>query len=251
MSTTETITVPVSTATAGPALPIDVIEWAGLVLAPPTNFGTAPTGLVIGGNVSLFAGYSALVVDGSGNLRVTDASVEASLATLVTLLPATAAIRDATPNPIVSEIETFGMLFNGTTWDRARGNIDAVTGDTGTHIVTFNGATQTNYNARGAIITIVLGTVSGTLPTLIAQLQWSPDGGATWITFGAAMTNLISTGQTGSFFVYPTLITSALLGSSQSALIDAALPRTWRVQYTIAGTTPSFAITAVDVNYIL
>jgi len=77
LSTTETITVPTG-ANAGPAVPVvftgianvNVVEWAGLVLAPPTNFGTAPTGLVIGGNVSIFAGYSALVVDGSGNLKV-------------------------------------------------------------------------------------------------------------------------------------------------------------------------------------
>ena len=95
MSTTETITVPVSTATAGPAIPVvftgianvNVVEWAGLVLAPPTNFGTAPTGLVIGGNVSLFAGYSALVVDASGNLKVDVAagSVTAILSGSVTV----------------------------------------------------------------------------------------------------------------------------------------------------------------------
>jgi hypothetical protein len=77
LSTTETITVPIG-ANAGPAVPVvfsgiadvNVVEWAGLTLAPPTNFGTAPSGLVIGGNVSLFAGYTALVVDGSGNLKV-------------------------------------------------------------------------------------------------------------------------------------------------------------------------------------
>ena len=77
MSTTETITVPTA-ASSGPAVPVvfsgianvNVVEWAGLTLAPPTNFGTAPSGLVIGGNVSLFAGYTALVTDASGNLKV-------------------------------------------------------------------------------------------------------------------------------------------------------------------------------------
>jgi hypothetical protein len=77
LSTTETITVPTG-ANAGPAVPVvftgianvNVVEWAGLTLAPPTNFGTAPSGLVIGGNVSLFAGYTALVTDASGNLKV-------------------------------------------------------------------------------------------------------------------------------------------------------------------------------------
>jgi hypothetical protein len=36
----------------------------------PTNWGTAPSGLVIGGNVELFAGNSALVCDGSSRLLV-------------------------------------------------------------------------------------------------------------------------------------------------------------------------------------
>ena len=49
---------------------VNVAKWDGTALAAPTNFGTAPSGTVIGGNVSLFAGGSALVVDGSGNLFV-------------------------------------------------------------------------------------------------------------------------------------------------------------------------------------
>ena len=52
-------------------LPTNVTKWDSTILTgAPTNFGTAPSGTVIGGNVSLFAGGSALVVDGSGNLFV-------------------------------------------------------------------------------------------------------------------------------------------------------------------------------------
>jgi hypothetical protein len=48
----------------------NITEWNGIALGSPTAFGTAPTGLVIGGNVSLFAGSTALGADASGNLNV-------------------------------------------------------------------------------------------------------------------------------------------------------------------------------------
>ena len=49
---------------------VDVTEWDGIALGAPTAWGTAPTGIVIGGNVELFAGNTALVTDASGNLKV-------------------------------------------------------------------------------------------------------------------------------------------------------------------------------------
>lgn len=150
------------------------------------------------------------------------------------------------------------FLFNGATWDRARNNYNTTTGDTGTKVATFNGATQTNYDSVGAIITILLGTVSGTTPTLAAQLQWSFDAGTNWLNIGPAMANLTTTGNTGVFHIHPSNLsqsagtTPATLtnGATASVFLNMGLPRTWRIVYTIAGTTPSFAITNVYVNYI-
>lgn len=149
-----------------------------------------------------------------------------------------------------SALGTMPFVFNGTTWDRQRGNVDTVTGDTGAHITTFAGATQTNFNGCGAFITILLGTVSGTSPTLSAQVQWSPDGGTTWINLGAALANLTATSQKGVFVVYPNTVATTT-GATQTLVINTPLPRTWRINYTIAGTTPSFTISSVNVNYIL
>jgi hypothetical protein len=39
--------------------------------------------------------------------------------------------------------------------------------------------------------------------------------------------------------------------SSAGTAADAGLPRTWRINYTIGDTTPSFAVSSVNVNYIL
>jgi hypothetical protein len=89
-------------------------------------------------------------------------------------------------------------------------------------------------------------------------LQWSPDGGTTWVNLGPALANLTTTGQSGTFVVYPTNTSQTAgatpanitTGSTVQNILNAALPRSWRLVYTIAGTTPSFAITAVYVNYV-
>jgi hypothetical protein len=157
-----------------------------------------------------------------------------------------------------TSLTALGMLYNGASIDRLRGNWNTTTGDTGTKTASFSGATQTNYNARGAYITIILGTVSGTTPTFTAVIQWSPDAGTTWLALGNALSNLTATSQTGTFVIYPTNTSfggaspSALtIGSTVNSVINAALPRTWRLNYTIGGTTPSFALTSVQVNYVL
>jgi len=174
------------------------------------------------------------------------------------LFLAAAALADATSNPTIGGIQDFAMRFNGTSWDRARNNVNTTTGDSGTKTATFAGAAQTNYDALGAIITILLGTVSGTTPTLAAQLQWSPDGGTTWLTIGAALANLTATSQTGTIWAYPTNISTAgatpaalTTGATVTLQLNTPLPRTWRLNYTIGGTTPSFAISSVQVNYLL
>ena len=182
----------------------------------------------------------------------------AGTATVDTELPAAAALADATTNPTSPLAGAAQEAFNGATWDRFRNNVNTTTGDTGAKTATFGGATQTNYNARGAIITFVIGTVTGTSPTMAPQLQYSDDGGTTWTNFGPALANITASG-THVLMVYPSNISQAAgvtpanltTGGTQTVAINAPLPRTWRINYTIGGTTPSFTITRVGVNYIL
>lgn len=181
----------------------------------------------------------ALSVDLSGNLRVSD-----------TKLPAAAAAADGTANPTVTLIEALSGLFNGTSWDRGTNNmLKVLTGDTGTKTTSFAGATQTNRSARGAIITARFGTVSGTTPTCTIQLQFSPDDGTTWINLGPSAA-ASATNNTVGIIVFPGA-TVGVVGFSSNALVSCPLPRTWRLNYTIAGTTPSFALTETDVNYCM
>jgi hypothetical protein len=127
--------------------------------------------------------------------------------------------------------------------------LDTTTGDTGAHTATFNGATQTNTVYRGVIVTTRLGTVSGTTPTMTQQFQWSPDGGTTFLNLGAATGTATATNNTLVTVVAPVVLTGLTTGATQTALVIAPLPRTWRMVYTITGTTPSFTFTAVNVNY--
>jgi hypothetical protein len=161
------------------------------------------------------------------------------------------ALADGVANPTAAGVTNFPVLWNSATWDRQRSNYNVATGDTGTKTASFSGATQTNYNASGALITILLGTVSGTTPTFVAQLQGSPDGGTTWINIpGAATASIAATGNY-SINCYPgspTVAGAATSGNVASA--SYVLPRTWRVNYTIGGTTPSFALTSVSVAYV-
>lgn len=121
-----------------------------------------------------------------------------------------------------------------------------------------NGAAQTNTNYRGAIITAILGTVTGTSPTLAMQLQWSPDNGTTWLNYGSATGAIsIATGNTVTIFVYPTNSTVAgatpaafTIGSTGSVVLNAPMPPTWRIVYTGAGTTPVIPLSSVYVNYL-
>ena len=156
-----------------------------------------------------------------------------------------------------------GLTYNETTWDRFRGNTNTTTGDTGSKTTgNFTGATQTNYNARGAVITALIGTVTGAVTTFQTFLQWSYDGGTTWLgltPLGANLTTIAS-GNTVTWIVYPTN-TSQAAGSAPAVLapnggptqlnsVNAALPRTWRWCMSLTVAT-SLVLTSVNVNYIL
>jgi hypothetical protein len=171
--------------------------------------------------------------------------------------PTAAASADALANPTVTQIGAADLVFNGATWDRRRGNLNLTIGDTGAKTVTFNGATATNFNGAGGLITCVVSAVSGTTPTMALQLQWSPDGGTTWLNYGPPTAALTAAG-TATIGCFPTQwedATSATLaahtvGSTVSKFINAPLPRTFRVVYTIGGTTPSFTLTNTYFNSI-
>ncbi len=190
---------------------------------------------------------------GTCNIRLTAGVIKAPNAQVVRnadQITAAAAFADAFANPTAGKIGNLSHRFNATTWDRDHGCYFGATGDTGAKTASGTGVTQTNFDSVGALITVRVGAVSGTTPTAAFRIEWSPDGGTTWFTLGAAAAALTAASSQAGFAVWPSVLTGLTLGTTNTTLIPAPLPRIWRVAWTIGGTTPSFTITAVDVNYV-
>jgi hypothetical protein len=125
------------------------------------------------------------------------------------------------------------------------------TGDTGAKTATGNGATITNVGNKGMQIVVNMGAVTGTSPTCVIKVQGSTDAGTTWYDVpGATTASLTATGQYG-IMIYPGVATTAGVATTgTTATCSMVIPRTWRVVWTIGGTTPSFTITNVQYIYL-
>lgn len=110
--------------------------------------------------------------------------------------------------------------------------------------VTGVGATITNASGRGAIFFLNVSAVAGTAPTLDVRVQVQDPVSATWFDVP------------GAAFIQRTAISTALLCVSPD-VVEAAnskvsypIPRTYRLAWTIGGTTPSFTF-SVGAQYII
>lgn len=164
----------------------------------------------------------------------------------ITNFSAAAATADAAAGPTTTSVYADSMLFNGASWDRTRGNVQAAVDTSGARTVSGTGTTIINYNATGAKFWLNVTAASGTTPTLVWKVQWSPDGGTTWVDLDAtnlATTSITTTG-TAVLSVYPGMVAAA------NSVANNILPRHWRSAWTIGGTTPSFTF-ASYVQYVV
>lgn len=127
-------------------------------------------------------------------------------------------------------------LFNGTSWDRQRGNVD--TGALITHTAASagtNSGDQTNFNGRGLKLVIDVTALTGTTPTLTVTIQGKDPVSGKYYTIlvSAALAAVATTVLT----VYPGLTAAANLTA-----VDI-LPRTFRILTAIGGTTPAVTAT--------
>lgn len=172
----------------------------------------------------------------------TDAATEpnptvqiAGTATVDTELPAAAALADTTTNPTAPLVGSANELFNNATWDRARNNYILNLDTSAARTTTATGTTGTNHNASGARFVVNVTAVSGTTPTLAVRLQYSYDGTSfiDYDTTNSQTASITAAGQY-AFDVYHGLVTAA------NSAKNGVLPRTFRLAWTIGGTTPSF-----------
>lgn len=239
-----------------------VLEYSGTGVINANEIG----GIEVAGNTPTHAGQLLISQPGNAAAVWADPQVQG-------LYPAGASI--ASPPPyappttitpvLIGAEDPSGNLQNlredaqGNLLVAQAGVVNTTTGDSGAQITSFFGATQTNSNARGAYITVFIGAVTGGDPTLTMQLQFSPDGGGSWISIGPASIAITGPNVAQLFIIYPTNTSQAagvtpqvlVTGTLQTTSLNMALPRTWRLNYVIGGTTPSFTITSVTVNYVL
>jgi len=126
--------------------------------------------------------------------------------------------------------------YNGTTFDRLRGNVDTAALVTLTAAATGGNSTdQTNYNGRGLKLVVNATAVTGTTPVLTVTVQGKDAASGAYYNI-LTSANITATGAT-VLTVYPGAATTA------NVSLPDVLPRTWRVLYTVTGTTPAFTAT--------
>ena len=101
------------------------------------------------------------------------------------------------------------------------------------------GVTMANPGAQGAMFLIAVTAVSGTTPTLTARVQYSVNGS---LFSDLDSTNAITSSitATGNY----TIKVSPGASNTAAFVSNLRLPRTYRLLYTIGGTTPSFTFSS-------
>lgn len=92
---------------------------------------------------------------------------------------------------------------------------------------TQTGDTKYNNEAAGVLLSVLV-TAGATL-SLTPKIQFSPDGGATWIDYCVITAALTTTGNV-SYLVYPGILASADGAVTES--FNLPLPRVWRLVVT-------------------
>lgn len=129
-----------------------------------------------------------------------------------------------------------GFTFNGASLDRLRGNIDtaALVTLSAAAAGTTNSSDQTNYNGRG--VQIVVDITAATAMTLTVNIQGKDAASGKYYTILASAA-FAATG-TNQLTVYPGAAVTA------NVSINQPLPRVWRVQAVVTGTSVTATVGA-------
>ena len=129
------------------------------------------------------------------------------------------ALSDGASNTAAGDSRS-ASTFNGTTWDRWRGNNELSLLASAARTATPAAADQTNYNARGAVITIDV-TAAGVTPSVVFTVQGKDATSGQYYTILASAA-IVGAGPT-VLRVFPGLTAAA------NTTVSDVLPRTWRI----------------------
>jgi len=159
-----------------------------------------------------------LLLEARGNLRV--ALVGAGSANGIAAITAGSDGANNSGNGLFSWVNN--SIYNGTTWDRQRGNTDVSVLASAARTTTQTSADQVNYNARGIQLVLDMTSVGTGSVTVSINGKDAVSGKYYPILTGAAVT----TNSTNVYRVYPGLTAAA------NATVSDFLPRTFQVVVT-------------------
>jgi len=146
-------------------------------------------------------------------------------------------------NSLTGSSVTQPQLYNGATYDPEYNNAQGTLLASAVRTASTSSPTITNYNGKGLLISVTIDATSGTSPTLQAQLLYTDpiSGQVTGLTSVSPSMN-----YQGVFLMvcYPSQITQSGSGSGIITNWETILPRTFQVQFTVGGTTPSITFSA-------
>lgn len=209
---------------------VNIVAQAGTVTQDSTTgIYYAPLQAVLSSDVTINIGQVELLDGGGTNKLAIDSSGR------LTLIP-NSSINVAQLNGVTTQmagsdgvtsanmLETAQGLFNGTTTDQMRGNLDNITVlASASRTTTQTQSDQTNYNHKGIIVVLDM-TVAGASPSVTLEIDGKdPVSGKYYaILTGAAVTTV----TTNVYKVYPGVTTGA------NAAVSDVLPRTYRIKVT-------------------
>jgi hypothetical protein len=121
-------------------------------------------------------------------------------------------------------------MFNGTTYDRVRGNTDETLLASAVRSATTNSDDQTNYNGRGVALILNATANPGGGETLSLKVQAIDPVSGGYVDLADAGVVLTAANGTAVLLVYPGVVDSDL-GSSIFGK-SGVLPRSWRAVVT-------------------
>ena len=251
---------------------VEIVGGQGSAFANGWNVSAAGAGLVAANGVfPVSDNAGSLTVDApvgtpvfvrlsDGAAAVSPALEGGNLASLLARFPATAALADATSNPTLSQIQSFLMGYNGTTWDRLKATSGSLNVHLDSQTVTVSGTvnqgTPTNWamnvaqingvtplmgngvTGTGSLrVTIASDNTANSNPFLVTNVPKSNSGWS--FSYKSALTNSVSQikGSAGTFGGYINLFNP---NTATTYIQVFNLPS---ASVTLGTTAPDFVIT--------
>lgn len=153
---------------------------------------------------------------------------------------------------VVLDALAFGLQYNGSNWERRRGNWEATVLTSAARVATTNGADQTNYNGRGAVIALDVTATPNNAETLTVEVQFKDLTSSKYVTV-TAFTALVASAL-GASPATETYIYTVAAGAAETAAVAhhevqaLQLPRVWRFRVVhSAGSSWTYSVSVAAV----